>query len=103
MARDHPDHHSLQRAGQAASRRNRSRIHNGVLWGIPYWEEAAVSQPGSHWSSSLQTVGAAREKPHPRAQSSFHPEQFLAVAERNGLCQGFNSDRQAQLLDQAKD
>ncbi|XP_016160144.1 PREDICTED: DNA repair protein RAD51 homolog 1-like [Ficedula albicollis] len=36
-------------------------------------------------------------------EGTFHPEQLLAMAERNGLCQGFNSDRQAQLLDQAKD
>ncbi|KAM7056801.1 uncharacterized protein M8220_003091 isoform 2-T2 [Acridotheres tristis] len=29
MARDHRDHHWLQRAGQAASRRNRNRSYSG--------------------------------------------------------------------------
>ncbi|XP_068859320.1 uncharacterized protein [Aphelocoma coerulescens] len=50
-------------------RRNRNRVPNGVIRGIPYWEDAAVSQPGSHWSALHRPWGQRGEKPHPWTQS----------------------------------
>ncbi|KAM7056800.1 uncharacterized protein M8220_003091 isoform 1-T1 [Acridotheres tristis] len=38
-------------------------IETGVIRGIPYWEEAAVSQPGSHWSAPHRPWGQ-RGKSH---------------------------------------